>query len=155
MPSRNTRLFWLLLILLLAALLRIYHLNLYSLWIDEGFTWNFTQYDNPLLILRRDVHPPLYFFAIRAWVQVAGTSVIAMRFFSVLPSMLSVAVVYQVAREIERQRGTSTITPLLAALLMALTDAEIMLAQEVRGYTWHVLFACLSMWGFLRWIRTD
>jgi hypothetical protein len=155
MPSRNIRLFWLLLILLLAALLRIYHLNLYSLWIDEGFTWNFTQYDNPLLILRRDVHPPLYFFAIRAWVQVAGTSVIAMRFFSVLPGMLSVAVVYQLAREFERQRGTNTITPLIAALLLALTDAEIMLAQEVRGYTWHVLFACLSMWGFLRWIRTD
>jgi hypothetical protein len=155
MPSRNIRLFWLLLILLLAALLRIYHLNLYSLWIDEGFTWNFTQYDNPLLILRRDVHPPLYFFAIRAWVQVAGTSVIAMRFFSVLPGMLSVAVVYQLAREIERQRGISTITPLIVALLLALTDAEIMLAQEVRGYTWHVLFACLSMWGFLRWIRTD
>ncbi|MDQ7027066.1 MAG: glycosyltransferase family 39 protein [Anaerolineae bacterium] len=152
--SRNRHLFCLLLILLLAATLRIYHMNLQSLWIDEGFTWNLTQYADPLLILRLDVHPPLYFLAIRAWVQVTGTSVIAMRFFSVLPSLLTVAVVYQLAREIERQRGRKTIIPLIAALLMALTDAEIALSQEVRAYTWHVLFATMSMLGFLHWIRT-
>lgn len=143
-------------ILLLAAALRIYHINLQSLWIDEGFTWNLTQYHDPLRILRLDVHPPLYFMLMDLWVQITGTSVVAMRMFSVLPGLLSVAVIFQLAREIERQRGTDSqsVIPLLAALLLALADPEITLAQEVRSYTWHVLFASLSMWGFLRWMRT-
>lgn len=155
-PTRLLRWSALVGILLLAAGLRIYHINLQSLWIDEGFTWNLTQYHDPLLILRLDVHPPLYFMLMDLWVQITGTSVVAMRMFSVLPGLLSVAVVYQLAREIERQRGADrqTIIPLLAALLLALADPEITLAQEVRSYTWHVLFASLSMWGYLRWLRT-
>jgi 4-amino-4-deoxy-L-arabinose transferase-like glycosyltransferase len=158
MPSRIPHVIaWsaLLLVLLLAAVLRIYHIDLLSLWIDEGFTWNLTQYHDPVQVLRQDVHPPLYFVAMDAWVALTGTSRLAMRYFSVLPGMLSVAVVYGLAHEIQRQRGWSTggTVPLLAALLMALADAEIFLAQEARSYTWHVLFVCLSMWGFLKWLR--
>ena len=145
----------LLLILLLAAVLRIYHIELLSLWIDEGFTWNLTQYHDPFLILRQDVHPPLYFVAIDAWVTLTGTSRLAMRYFSVLPGIMSIAVIYVLAHELQRQRGWSRreTIPMLAAFLLALADAEIFLAQEARSYTWHVLFACLSMWGFLRWLR--
>jgi len=148
--------FWLLLlILLLAAVLRIYNINLQSLWIDEGFTWNLTQYSDPWLVLRNDVHPPLYFLAMDAWIELAGTSVIALRFFSVLPGLLSVAVIFQLGREIDRQRGVAeSIFPVLTALLLTLADAEIFLAQEARSYTWQVLFASSSMWGFLHWSRT-
>ncbi len=38
LQTRQLRWFALIAILLLAALLRIYHINLQSLWIDEGFT---------------------------------------------------------------------------------------------------------------------
>jgi len=154
LQSRHTRLLVLLLILLLAASLRIIHIDLLSLWIDEGFTWNLTQYGAPFLILRQDVHPPLYFLMADLWVAFTGTSVLAMRYFSVLPGMLSIALVYQLAREIAKQRNIKNHSiPVIAALLMALADAEIFLAQEVRSYTWHVLFTSLSMWGFLRWQR--
>jgi hypothetical protein len=140
------------LILLLAAIVRILDIDSQSLWIDEGFTWNLSQYSDPMAILRQDVHPPLYFAMFTAWVQVAGTSVLAMRYFSLLPSLLSVAVVFQLAREMQKQRGEKgLIIPLIAAALMAVCEAETNLSQEARGYTWHVLFACLSMWGFLRW----
>lgn len=144
-------------ILLLAAITRIYHIDLQSLWIDEGFTWHLTQYPDPLWILRNDVHPPLYFMAMDGWVEFAGVSVVALRYFSVLPSLLSIAVVYQLGREIVRgwgwHGGDGRWIPVLAALLMALADSENYLAQEARSYTWHVLFASLSMWGFLRWLR--
>lgn len=145
----------LILILLLGAASRIIGIDAQSLWIDEGFTWHFTQYPDKLRILFNDVHPPLYFYAVDVWVDIVGQSAVAMRFFSVLPSILSIAVVFQLAREIEKQSGFNTggIFPLIAALMMALMDAENYLAKEMRSYTWHVLFACLSMWGFLRWGR--
>jgi hypothetical protein len=151
---RSRRYLFFVLILLLATIVRIVGIDSQSLWIDEGFTWNLSQYRDPLTILRLDVHPPLYFAAFTAWVQAAGTSVLAMRYFSLLPSLLSVAVVFQLAREMQRQRGeTGVIVPLIAAALMAVCEAETNLSQEARGYTWHVLFACLSIWGFLRWGR--
>lgn len=154
---RTRHIFWLVLILLLGAASRIIGIDAQSLWIDEGFTWHFTQYSDPLRILTNDVHPPLYFYALDAWIALIGTDVIVMRFVSVLPSMLSIAVMYQLGREIERQAGfdSNGIFPLVAALLLALADAENYLAKELRGYTWHVLFASLSMWGFLRWLHVN
>ncbi|MEL7434499.1 MAG: hypothetical protein AAFN11_11185, partial [Chloroflexota bacterium] len=94
---------WLVAILLLAMFLRISTIDAQSLWIDEGFTWNLTQYSDMFAILRADVHPPLYFLLIDVWVDFAGTSVFAMRYFSLLPSLLSVAVVYRLAGEIAHQ----------------------------------------------------
>ncbi|MEL6306790.1 MAG: glycosyltransferase family 39 protein [Chloroflexota bacterium] len=145
---------WLVAILLLAMFLRISTIDAQSLWIDEGFTWNLTQYSDMFAILRADVHPPLYFLLIDVWVDFAGTSVFAMRYFSLLPSLLSVAVVYRLAGEIAHQRKAFAVTvALVAAGLMAIAEAETFLAQEARSYTWHVLLACVSMWGFLRWCR--
>jgi hypothetical protein len=156
LQTRNRRLFILLLILLLAAALRIVGITNQSFWIDEGFTWNLTQYQDVFAILKKDVHPPLYFLMIDAWVDLTGTSELAMRYFSLLPSLLSVAVVYQLAHEIGINRNKYTyIIPILAALLMAIAEAETYLSQEARSYTWHVLWACLSMWGFLSWGRTS
>lgn len=146
--------FWMLGILLLAAMVRFVGINAQSFWIDEAFTWNLTQYSNMFTILQRDVHPPLYFLMIDVWVELTGTSEVAMRYFSLLPSLISVAVVYQLAREIETQRGNqNSLIPLIAAALMAIAEAETFLSQEARSYTWHVLWACVSMWGFLRYSR--
>jgi hypothetical protein len=194
LQPRNQRLFILLLILLLAAFIRFWGITSQSFWIDEGFTWNLTQYHDVFSILKNDVHPPLYFLMIDKWVDFTGTSELAMRYFSLLPSLLSVAVVYQLAHEIiinrskyvttqgvrvlspvQQQSGVqvplfehrgfrgwdeslqkySYLIPVLAALLMAIAEVETNLSQEARSYTWHVLWACLSMWGFLRSGRTS
>ena len=96
---RHRQLFLLVSLLLLATFVRMNGILAQSLWIDEGFTWNLTQYHDVFAILRQDVHPPLYFLMIDAWVELTGTSVFSMRYFSLLPSLLSVAVVYQLARE--------------------------------------------------------
>jgi len=147
-------LLWLTLILVMAAVLRILHIDQQSLWIDEGFTWHLTQAPDPLHILSRDVHPPLYFLLADAWVALAGDSVLAMRFLSVLPGLLSVAVIVPLSRELLRWHNSVAATvPLLAALLLALLDAEIFLAQEARSYTLQTLLVLLSMWGMLRWSR--
>lgn len=147
-------LFWLTLILLLATIVRLNGILAQSFWIDEGFTWNLTQYGDIFAILREDVHPPLYFIMIDWWVEIAGTSQLSMRYFSFLPGIISIVMVYRLAHEIEIQRGEkNSLIPLIASALMAVAEAETYVAHEARSYSWHILFACLSMWGFLRWSR--
>lgn len=142
-------------VLLLAALLRTYHITQQSLWFDEAFAWNIIQQPDMYPRIAADTHPPLYYVLLRGWTEIAGDSVLALRYLSLLFGMVTVALVYQIGAELARQRGwsgTATVA-LLAALLMALTDAEIDLAQEARNYTLYTMLACLSMWVYLRWLR--
>jgi hypothetical protein len=102
-----------------------------------------------------DTHPPLYYLLLRGWVAIAGDSVLALRFFSVIPSMLSVALIVPLARVLTRGRplmGTSVV-PVLAALGLALADSENFLAQEIRMYTLTTMLAILSMVAYIRWYR--
>jgi len=147
----------LLLIFLLAAATRIINIDGPSLWIDEGFTY-YTFKADLFTALLGDRHPPLYFYSLHVWERLAGDSILALRYWSFLPSMLSIAVIYQIAREVVRERsglrrmGILSV-PVLAALMMALADGENYLAQELRMYTWQVLLCALSTLFYLRWIR--
>lgn len=154
MPPK--RWLFIILILLLGAVARIHHIADQSLWVDEGYAYYHAHFPSLIETLARDTHPPLYFAMLRLWSEITGNSELALRWFSVLPSMLSLAVIYQLAREVMRQRKSDiaqSIVPLLAMLMLSLADAENFLAQESRHYTWLVLLVMGSMWWFLRWQR--
>lgn len=176
--SRRYRLLILTLIFLLAAAGRMLNIDSESLWVDEGFSYWAIRGDSladTFDVVLNDVHPPVYFVMLKGWSALTGISELALRYLSVIPSLLAVAMVYQVAREIlllakmgNSRRGDlsgrpraslgrpeliSDIIPILAALMMALADMENYIAQETRMYTWHVLWVTVSMWAFLRWIR--
>lgn len=141
------------LVLLLAAVLRIYHITDQGIWFDEAFAWNIIIQENMLPRIATDTHPPLYYVMLRAWVAVAGESPLALRYLSALTSLMTVAFVYRAARELTYGRPALRYGPLLAALVLALSDAEIFLAQETRNYAQYTFFASVSMWLYLRWIR--
>lgn len=142
-------------ILLLTFIARIHHIDMESLWVDEGFSYWAIRHADIWGVLLRDVHPPFYFFALRLWASFTDISEFALRYFSVIPSLLSIVAVYHVARELERLRNPyiQTPIPLLASLMLGLADMETAMAQTVRMYTWHVLWAICSAWGFLRFVR--
>ena len=146
------------LILLLGALGRTLHIAEQSFWVDEGYAFYHAHFPDLVTSLARDTHPPLYFATLRLWSEIAGHSELALRWFSLLPSMLSLALVYQLAREVLKHRAAAArnqnvSAPTLAMLMLALADAENFLAQEARHYTWLVFFVICSMLFFLRWIR--
>ncbi len=148
----------LIIILMLAFAGRVINSDSESLWVDEGFSYWAIRDGNDLFdVVLNDVHPPIYFVMLKGWSSVTGLSEFALRYLSLLPSLLAVAMVYQVAREILLQtntRASLVVVPLLAALMFALADMENYIAQETRMYTWHVLWLTVSMWAFLRWLRT-
>lgn len=137
---------------LLAAIVRIINIDGPALWTDEGFVYY--TFKIPLFdAILGDRHPPFYFYTLHTWESLTGDSILALRWWSMLPSMLSLAVVYQIGRELMRYRPGIQNLPLLAMLMLTLADAENYMAQELRMYTWHVLFAACSTWFYLRFLR--
>ncbi len=138
-------------ILLLAFGLRVWQLDVQSLWHDEGLSWWFAR--QPLTQLLTHVagteHPPLYFLALGWWIRVAGDSVYALRFLSVIGGTVTVALLIRLA-----QRWRMASVGLLAALFLAWNPFHIWYSQEVRSYAWLPFVALLLAWEGERWTRT-
>jgi len=119
-------------IVLLASGLRFGLLGKNSLWFDEAWVARFTQLrwtEILPLLAGTDVHPPLYFFLMKAWTSVAGTSEVALRLPSAVASTCAVLLTYFLMRRI-----ASEPVSLLAAFLVAVSPFSVMAAQEARMY---------------------
>lgn len=140
-----------LLILLVAFGLRVYRLGDANLWWDEALAvWAVRRgLLSVTLWTAADVHPPLYFWSLWGWVQMVGESEFAMRLLSVALGVLTVAIVYRLGLLLGG-RGVG----LLASLLTALSRFHIWWSQEMRMYILAGLLGVLSLYLFLRWLRT-
>jgi uncharacterized membrane protein len=130
-------------ILLAAFALRVYHLDAQSIWWDEGHSIEMAS--APLAQIPTlpgmDVHPPGYFVMLHQWMAVAGRSEFALRYLSVVFSLLTVALAMRFARSLPgRPQGTAA----LAGSLAALVPLYVTYAQEVRMYAMVTFFALAS-----------
>jgi hypothetical protein len=136
-------------ILVLAAALRLHHLDRQSLWNDEGNSLRLAERSIPDLIAaaRLDIHPPGYYLLLKGWWWATGESEFALRAFSALASVLTVACVYAL--------GQALYSPgagVVAALFVAVNTFSIYYAQEARMYALLALGAAASMLAFMRWM---
>lgn len=119
--------------------LRVHHLTTQSFWMDEGYTYHISVWKASDILRATfgvEPNPPLYYLLIHYWIQVVGTTMFSYRFVSVLPSVLTIALVYRLGRDL--------FTPPIAfgaALLAAVSPYLIWYAQEARAFA---LLACLA-----------
>jgi hypothetical protein len=151
MRAARQALFLFALIAIFALFVRLWHIERESFWADEG--WTMLLAKGPSLAqvaqtMAEDQHPPLYFMLIRLWMDVFGDSVFMTRLLSTFWSLIGLAAVYRLGAD-----WFSPAAGLAAALLLALTDNEIMLAREVRHYTQLAALAALSALFYLRYAR--
>src|SRR5579864_2904877 len=140
-----------LLVLLLAAALRIINAGHFPVWTDEGWsTWAASDHNAAAIlnVVASDRHPPLYFLALSAWWTLAGDSRIALRFLSIAAGLLTVALTYRIGRE---WFGRSP--ALYAALIAAILPVAVYFSQEIRHYAWLTLATLLMTWLFLGYLR--
>ena len=137
----------LLVILLLGFGLRLYRLGDQSVWWDEGHAVWTARHDlyGTTRITAYDVHPPLYLWLLNIWLRLAGDSEFSIRYLSLIGGILTVALVYVVARRLIGRRAA-----LLATLLLATARFHIWWSQEARMYIWATFFALLSTCFFSR-----
>ena len=77
----------------------------------------------------QDIHPPLYYALLHAWAALLGTGPAALRLLSLVVGVLTIPLLYLVAR-----RMLSTRAALLAALLLTISPLHVYYSQEVRMY---------------------
>jgi len=100
--------------------------------------------------LRDDVHPPLYYWLLRGWTKVAGTSEIGTRLLSLLLALLASAAIYRSGREWFGARGA-----LLSAAVFATCPLLIIAEQFTRMYGLLAFASAISTVLYLRVSRAE
>ena len=148
-------------ILALAAGLRWLRLDGSSLWSDEGNSWAMLRrgFGAIAAAAAQDIHPPGYYWLLKAWCLGAGGDAWGMRSLSALCGVALVWLVYRIGLLLERDDGgrasrTSAVA-LTAALLAAVNPFLIHYSQEARMYSLLALESGLLFWAALRLVRRD
>jgi mannosyltransferase len=149
--KRSTALILLLLIIIVGIILRSYALTARSLWFDEAFSWRLIQFPLGEMVARdaQDVHPPLYYILLQWWSVVFGSSLLALRAFSVVMAGATIASMYLFVREAVQSRPVG----LLAAALLAISGWQLQFAWEARMYTLGTFLVMISSWLLLKAVR--
>ena len=140
--------FYLLFVLIIATILRLYNLTAISLWHDEAFSALLIKYNLSEMMYRiaLDVHPPFYYLVLRCWDLFFGNSLFSIRMFSVLFGVLIVLGVYLLVKEIFKNNRLA----LFASLLVAVNPFQIQYASEARMYTLGTFLIIFSSYFLLK-----
>lgn len=150
-PARELHRLGMLTILLLAFVLRAYHLDFQSLWSDEGISLQRAALPLTQMLAELPVeHLPGYFLLLHLWLPWAGDHDFALRFLSLWPGVVSVALIYRLGGDLGCRRAGVT-----AALLLATSGFQIWYAQEARMYTWLLATSLLAMLALWRLLEVD
>lgn len=129
-----------------AFALRAYHLDYQSFWSDEGISLQRSSQALPALLVTMPIeHLPGYFLLLHTWLPFTGGDDFAIRFLSLWPSVLSVALLYRLGADWGNRR-----VGLVAALLLATNAFQVWYAQEARTYSWLLAASLLATWCFWR-----
>lgn len=143
-------------IVFLAFAWRIIGLDRQSLWRDEIDAIFFSLQDLPQLLSMFTApgqNGALYFLALRPWFALVGSSEFALRFPSLIASVLSIPLMWQVGRKLMPGSNKLYNPPLLATLLLAANPYQLWYAQEGKMYALVTLMALLAAWFWLRGIE--
>lgn len=140
--------FWLVLILLIGTVLRLYNFASISLWHDEAFSALLIKYPWHEMFYRigLDVHPPIYYIALRLWSYLFGDGLEALRGFSVFFGVGTVYAVYLFVKTAFK----NTHLALAAAFLIAINPFQIQYVTEARMYTFGAFFLVMSAYFAVR-----
>ena len=97
---------WLLLIIILAAILRIPTLGTSSLWFDEAISYLAASLPINLILNNavQSSHPPLYYLLLKAWTFALPDSDSALRVLGLVWNLLLIPAVYLLVRELNGRR---------------------------------------------------
>jgi len=133
---------------LVGALLRFWRLGHQSFWYDEAVTAEIVRHPlrDILVGQAKDLgNPPLHNILLFIWAHLFGFGDVSLRSLSALTSVVSIPVLYVLAR-----RLAGVAPGLTAAAILAFSPFHIYYAQETRTYALVTLLCLLSIDMFLR-----
>jgi len=140
---------FLILIILVGAVLRIYGLSFESLWQDELHT-ALTVNSSLKESFDIDLHPPLYYILIYSWSKNFGNTDISLRFFSAIFGIISIFLIFLVSRLLFDYR-----IGLLSSFILAISEFHVYYSQEAKMYSLLTFFVILSIYFFIKLLQKD
>lgn len=119
--------------ILLGTVLRVIPLEARDFWYDEAFTGILVRqpWDQMMQLILKDVHPPLYYWVLALWGMVFGTTMTALRAFSVTCGVATIGAVFFALKSWYKP---STVPAMLGALFVAINPFFVNYSQEARMY---------------------
>ncbi|MBI4009535.1 glycosyltransferase family 39 protein [Candidatus Roizmanbacteria bacterium] len=135
------------LLLVFAFLIRLISLN-QSLWLDEATTARVVQQYSFLDVATKfsphDFHPPLYYLSMKFWTNLFGYSEIALRFPSIIFSLLTGWIVYLIGKKIKNEKFS-----FWAVAFFLFNPLIIYYSQEARMYMMATFFLTVALYYYL------
>lgn len=112
-----------------------------DLWFDEALSVNISrlEFGEILDALRRDGHPPLYYFVLHGWMEVVGSGDFAVRALSGLFSLATIPVAWVAGRRLGGPRSA-----VATMLVVAASPYAFRYATEARMYSLVMLLVLLG-----------
>ncbi len=156
--------FFLLALILGTFAWRVTGLTYQSLWRDEVDAIYFALRNLPdtlSMFVDMAQNGALYFLSLRGWFYLVGASEFALRYVSVMASIVSIPLTWQVARRLVgvahpvagRVSTSPLIVPLVAVLFLVFNPYQLWYAQEGKMYTLVIALTLLAHWCWLTGIR--
>ncbi|HLY28851.1 MAG TPA: glycosyltransferase family 39 protein [Aggregatilineales bacterium] len=140
------------LVCLLAWVIFVSHLSYESMWIDETTTLRMERSGLFGLVQETavDVHPPVYYMTVWAWVNWTGSENLFMiRLSSAIPALLAVAICFRIGREWFNSKWVG----LGGAAFLATSGIFVYYSRDLRMYPLIVMWVALSWWLMGRMLR--
>jgi uncharacterized membrane protein len=147
--------FWLIGVLIVAALLRIYHINFQSLWLDEIYTMKMSDprvtFSNQIAAINeKEGFPYLYFLVLKTLHSIFGYTPIIARLFSAIFGILGVYMIYKFGKLLFTKN-----VGLIAAILTCFSEFCIFTSQDARPYSLYFFTVILSFYCLVTFLRNS
>lgn len=140
-------------ILVLGSIIRFYHIDFQSVWLDEIHTINEANPDVSLSELYQNIvngeqMPPLYFYSVYFLFKIFGYTTMVVRMYSAILGIVSLYAIYKLGKEMmNKQIG------LISSLLLCLNYFHLYYSQEARPYIFLLLFSILSFYSLVVFVK--
>ena len=122
-----------------------------SIWFDEAYSAYLTRYNLADLTYYTaiDVHPPLYYYLLKGWTTLFGSSVVVYRSLSICLGVLALVLVYCLVKKLFSTKVAS-----LATLLVAISPMFVRYGTETRMYMLVVVIALAATLVFYQLLHS-
>src|ERR1044072_2873138 len=151
---RNPQSVILLLLVCLYVAARLWRLTAACLWFDELFSVHAARHtwgDLWRFVAAALIHPPLFYALLKLWTMAGGESLLWLRLFPFVTSLVALVPLLLLPRELRLGTGATNISLLVAAA----NGYLLKYAQEVRMYDLLLLLTLTSLWLCLRLLKRE
>ncbi len=139
---------YLLVIILIGLMLRVYLLGRFGLWFDEAINAYLAgHFKNVFFLGNKEYHGIFFVALVKGWMNV-GSSDSFLRFLSVMLGIFSIFVIYYLGKLIFSEK-----VGILSALFLSISPLHIYYSQELTCYALSVFLALFSSYYFLKILR--